>query len=85
MNASFLNALLEPVGRCVTPDDDARLCRPAIFARSITGEPATDQFIDTLVVAWSTDALTHPGSSTMARSATPSSARDQRPSALNGS
>src|ERR1700682_4943616 len=48
-----LNTLLAPTGRCVTPDDYARLCGPVIFQRFIAREPVTDRFLDTLVAAWS--------------------------------
>jgi hypothetical protein len=71
MSASSLNALFEPAGRCVTPDDYARLCGPVVFARFITREPVTDQFIDTLIAAWSADALTHPTISAEHRASTP--------------
>jgi len=48
-----LNSLLEPTGRCVTPDDYSRLCGPVIFGRVIARETISDEFIDDLVAAWS--------------------------------
>jgi len=48
-----LNALLEPAGRCVTPDDYSRLCGPVVFGRVIARETISDEFIDDLVAAWS--------------------------------
>jgi AcrR family transcriptional regulator len=48
-----LNALLEPAGRCVTPEDYSRLSGPVIFGRVIARETITDEFIDELVTEWS--------------------------------
>lgn len=48
-----LNALLEPSGHSVSSHDYIRLCGPVIFGRLIAREPVTDQFIDSLVAAWS--------------------------------
>jgi AcrR family transcriptional regulator len=50
-----LNALLEPTGRRVSPDDYARLCGPVLFQRFIAREPVTDQFLDALLAAWCAD------------------------------
>ena len=51
-----LNALLEPTGHRVGPDDYARLCGPVIFQRFIAREPVTDRFLDTLVATWAAGA-----------------------------
>jgi AcrR family transcriptional regulator len=51
-----LNALLEPTGARVSPDDYARLCGPVIFQRFIAREPVTDLFLDTLVTGWAAGA-----------------------------
>jgi len=50
---SALNRLLEPSGVLVTPEDYARLCGPVIFQRFLARQPATEQFIDDLVIRWS--------------------------------
>lgn len=47
-----LNALLEPTGRHVDPDDFALLCGPILYRRFIARTPVTDQLITRTVDIW---------------------------------